>query len=552
MVHIDDYRIAVIYDFGLLPVPDSLQRSLAALFASRCRRKWKSLRTSGQVWTYVKVFADFLSQQDPCPQDLDQLTAGLLRQWRMSRQVTVSGATTLETVRSLLRDDSRLQSGPVADELARIVRKPVRRQESFEDEELEAVRRAARPLFRSALLRIEENARHLERWHAGEFADGSREWTIGECLEHLARTGSVPTYVLPSNQRTIRSKYITALGGTSPQVTWQRLYLSRMEAASLAVLLMTEFGWNLSVIDRLAVPQAAADQGADGRPTYTVGLVKPRRGPGNWFESENVTDLGANSPGRLVTQALAATRFARASVERRAPGTDRLIVSRMSRPNHRHAVTRAAPVGPFAFGVSDSDVVRWAEAAGLAGSPFRRGRRTVTVQRREPAQHSRATNERHYVLADKRAQREAIPVIAQGAEEAVRQAKATILAAVLRDAPEPSDVETATADCSDPEASPWPAAGGGCGASFLLCLACTNAHVHPGHHPRLTHLHQCLGHLHSVLSPAAWARDWENHHARLADLKRKLGDGVWRQALARVTDRDRHIVDLLLNGVLNP
>ena len=33
-------------------------------------------------------------------------------------------------------------------------------------------------------------------------------------------------------------------------MTWQRLFLTREEAVALGVLLLAEFGWNLSVIDR--------------------------------------------------------------------------------------------------------------------------------------------------------------------------------------------------------------------------------------------------------------------------------------------------------------
>jgi hypothetical protein len=50
----------------------------------------------------------------------------------------------------------------------------------------------------------------------------------------------------------------------------------------------------------------------------------------------------------------------------------------------------------------------------------------------------------------------------------------------------------------------------------LTSLACTNAHVHPGHHPRLAHLHAALASLRTVLPPEAWQVDWGDAHARLA------------------------------------
>ena len=175
----------------------------------------------------------------------------------------------------------------------------------------------------------------------------------------------------------------------------------------------------------------------------------------------------------------------------------------------------------------------------------------VALDRREPAQHSRDTHDRRYVLPDDRVRAAAVEVIASGAEDAAGRARKAVLAARLRDQPAPGDAETATADCSDPGGSPWPSPDGGCGASFLACLACPNARVHPGHHPRLAHLHEALGSLRSVLPPAAWAADWRDAHERLEDLRDRVGGGPWAQGLARVTSADREIVARLLTGDLD-
>ncbi|WP_165959568.1 hypothetical protein [Nonomuraea longispora] len=50
---------------------------------------------------------------------------------------------------------------------------------------------------------------------------------------------------------------------------------------------------------------------------------------------------------------------------------------------------------------------------------------------------------------------------------------------------------------------------------------------------------------------ATWSRDRGEAHARLEDLKAKLGEGIWRQALARVTDADRTLIADLLTGELD-
>jgi hypothetical protein len=84
---------------------------------------------------------------------------------------------------------------------------------------------------------------------------------------------------------------------------------------SLGVLLMANFGWNVSVIDTAEVPRALPDQGTDGHPVYRIPVEKFRRGPRLHFKTRNVVDDGAASKGRLITEALEATRFARAVVE---------------------------------------------------------------------------------------------------------------------------------------------------------------------------------------------------------------------------------------------
>jgi hypothetical protein len=58
--------------------------------------------------------------------------------------------------------------------------------------------------------------------------------------------------------------------------------------------------------------------------------------------------------------------------------------------------------------------------------------------------------------------------------------------------------------------------GTGCGADFLLCLACRNAYVHHGHYPRLAHLHRQLQSLRSALPDRDWNRRWISHTADAA------------------------------------
>ena len=537
------------YSFASLPVPAAMQHSLAILFAARCTPDcWAAHSTSESAWRYVRQFAEFLAQQQRPPRDLEELTLGVVRRWRDTSEA--GGRHPFAVVSTLLRADARLQAGPVADELAR--RRKVHRShvQSYTEAEFGRVTAAARRTFRAALQRINDNAQHLQRWRDGVLAEDSKDWVIGEGLDILARTGDMPRYANKNGKRILKKRYSEAFGSWASTVTWQRLFMTREEAAALGVLLMAEFGWNLSVVSRASVPLASPDPDEDGHPTYRIALEKPRRGPGRHHETRNVTDYGADSRGRLITQALQAMRFARSVVDELAPGTDRLIVwrTRAGRPAGHDG---HPPVGLFCFGVDSGAAAKWARAAGLDGSPFLRGRRTVlAIDRREPAQHSQDTHDRYYVLPDQRVQARAVEVIAAGAEDAADRAHKAVLAAELRDQPSLGDAETAIADCSDFHDSPWPSPDGGCGASFLMCLACPNARVHPGHHPRLAHLHQALASLHSVMPPAAWAAGWRDAQDRLEDLRQRLGDGPWAQSLSRVTGADREIVTHLLTGAL--
>lgn len=75
-----------------------------------------------------------------------------------------------------------------------------------------------------------------------------------------------------------------------------------------------------------------------------------------WFSSENITDSGADSPGRLITQAIEVTAQARGLAARLARGTDLLMNSRTVQPrNEFQDLDRPRPVGALVFGVSQGD-----------------------------------------------------------------------------------------------------------------------------------------------------------------------------------------------------
>ncbi|MCA1217840.1 hypothetical protein [Streptomyces sp. 8L] len=539
------------FDFADLSVPAPMQRSLAVVFAAQ-QPRWNSHITATSAWRRLAVFAEFVSGLDSVPEDLPDLDAAVLKRWRLRHVKTNTGRTTLRVVHRLLRTDPRLSTGAVAEELARRVPAPKPVRKSYNESERERVLLAAGRQFRSAWLRIAENTALLEKWQAGTLDERSREGKLGKILEHLARVGDVPRTQLPSGKMAVTNWRL--LGGRDGEHTWGRLFLSQAELTALAVLMTDRFGWNLSVFDRLPAPTRAPSVAETANITYQVQIEKRRAGNSRWFSTENITDSGADSPGRLITQALAATLQGRLLAARLAPGTDLLMTARSSllAGSSSTDLDRPQPLGPLIFGVSGADAKEWADTHHLSGSPFRRLRRTTVTREGKPLQHTQDTHESVYVIPDETVQEASQEVFEDGALEALDQAKETVFRGRLASAPEPGHGQTATADCADETTTAWPAEGGGCGADFLLCLACPNAHVHPGHYPRLALLHEQVDSLQSVLPEQLWYSRWGEHAQRLNNLASRVGPTAWTTARRRVSDTDRTVVDLLLKGQLAP
>ncbi|MER5641582.1 hypothetical protein ABT095_32150 [Kitasatospora sp. NPDC002227] len=538
------------FDFTTLAAPEPMQRSLAAAFA-RASRGWTQHSTALAYWSTLLAFVRFLEHRKPIPRDLDDLDVATMRRWRQINIASSHGKGILARLRVLLLQDARMRTGPAAEEVSRRVPGPRSEQQSFDEAERKQVLLAAQREFRTARIRIRENTELLERWRAGHLIEGSEDWRIGRTLDHLARTGDVPHSVTPGGHRVLWNRRLLRSAAAGP--VWNRLFLTNREATALGVLLTGRFGWNLSVLNHMPAPTTAPSAGETKAITYQVQIQKRRAGRGHWFSTENITDSGADSPGRLITQALEATLHGRVLAAELAPGTDLLITFRTFKTMREDKkMDRPRPVGPLRFGISDQSAGSWGRSLGLRGSPFQRVRRSTVVEEGRPLQHSQRTHQSVYVLPDRRVQAASREIFEEGATAALEKARATVFGGQLSDIPDPEHLETATADCADENTSPWPHSDGGCGAEFMLCLACRNAHVHPGHHARLAHLHQQLASMQSVLPEQHWNDRWHDHLLRLEDLRDKVGHSTWHAALAKVNDTDRMLVDLLLKGDLTP
>lgn len=533
-----------LYDFSTLPVSGALQRSLAALFAGQLAPTgpWRSIVTSREVWGLLGTFARWLSTLESPPVDVEAISPAIWNQWRVSRAANPLGERQIRKIGVLLRTDARLPAATYEATLKRVARQAAT-ESAYSPEQFEAIKQTVTASVRAAWQRISDNRRHLAAWRAGQFGEGTQEWVLGHTLDHLARTGDVPTYVRESDgTRQIPWPVKTALGGFRSEFTWQRLYLNVVEVVSLAALMVISYGWNSTTISELAVPEIQPDA-AGGPEIYRVELEKRRRGTTHRYETRNLTDWGPNAPGRLITRAIEATTPARDLLAEHGAATDRLLVWHVAKP-----LLVADRTALLRLGFSDMEIKQWKAATGTTEMNLRRLRRTVTVlHRREPTQHSQDVHDSVYVLRDPAAHEQAAPVIAEGIAEAIAHAQAVVARVSRNDRDGQTGADTATANCGDYTHSPFSPHGSPCRASFLLCLACTNAVITPRHLPRLAYLHQTLDALRAVLPAEVWDHDWREHHARLTHLKGSAFTPTeWTDALHAVSPTDRTTIDSLL------
>jgi hypothetical protein len=570
-----------VFDFSALPGSSALLAACAGGFARMAGpgHPWRAAATCDNGYKAIREFLRWAAALGAPLQAPEDITPAVQAQWRLSRPGTVYGRACQLAVRQWLPQVSGVPAATIAASARRIPAGPAPSEAAYTREEFGQIKAAAARTFGTALVRIRAGREHLFRWQAGNFPrPGLREqyrqtqpWTAGylagEALDVMQRTGDVP--LTRAGHRAVTARHAKALGGAGPQHTWARLFLTMPEAAALAVLLVCDQGWNRSVLHVMTVPDDMPGAGEESLDIYRAGIVKRRRPARARYSSANLPDTGPGSPGRLISQAIEATQPARIALAALGAPTDRLLVSRRDQFRGRQDM--------FCLGAPPGDSIRrWAAGAGLAGPDgeplqvsLRRLRRTVQVLiRREPAQNSEQVHESVYVLRDLAARPEAEQVTAQGLRDAVSHARATMKmrmlldtgpgqpaagAASLEQALADGALDTATGACLDFTNSPSGQPGQPCTASFLDCLACSNAVATRRHLPRLAWLHRALDELRTTAPPATWERDWQAHFLRLTTLLEDNTTAAERQAAARAaSDADRELIAGLLSGRYRP
>ena len=444
-------------------------------------------------------------------------------------------------------------------------RKRLPTNDAYTREEFTTIRNAANQRVNQALRRIEANTALLQRYLDGDepadapsFRIQGTRWTVGSLLAHLSRTGTMPSQYLA--WAVSRRDCFDLRGVTNPA---QALFPSIDEVLNLMVLLVCERGFNLSVMNALAVDSFRASDPDTEEPVHTVGVDKPRRGTRRYS-----TEILAGEAGKLWERAVTLTQPCRDALEAVGRPTDKLLVA------HRHK--NLTSDGPFRTEWTTA-CLGTSSASRMADGPtwtIRRLRLTEQVLNQTARQNTETESEDIYRRPDPLTADAASETITAGLNDAVAHAHASIhiramnageveqarqnpeaVAAIL-DVPVHTlklllsgRLDTPTAACVDFFGSPFAAeAGQPCPASFFACFACGNAVITPRHLPRLVVLLDALDDVATVVTTSRWERDFAEHHARLRTvLTTNATSAEIVHARSAARDEDREMVRRLLS-----
>ena len=275
-----------VFDYRSVGAPPDLMRPLVAAFAkvSGPAGTWRQMSTVSNGWKALQRFLKFVGEEYPNVTTVAGLTEDVWKNWR-SNTDTASGRNSLSMMlRRLLRDTEGLPGRTRMALNGRIEQNVGRQMVAYKRDEMARIVKAAWRVFRAAETRINASVEALDRYRAGmepvdcvrvRFRD--REWSHGEVLDHLSRTGRMPDSFKVPRERTGPLREALGIGeeGLSYRVS---LFPSTHEVYAAMILLVFAKGLNLSDMARLKVSDIGRLPGPrPGRWIYQVDIDKPRR-----------------------------------------------------------------------------------------------------------------------------------------------------------------------------------------------------------------------------------------------------------------------------------
>lgn len=506
------------------------------------RGPWRSVNSVQSGFNSSSAFLRWLDKQGLTPQSVAHLTPAIWKKWLLYKGSSVGAHGVISHIKAIVS----VAPGPTSDLLDAMNRRrgnpsrPI--QESYTHEEFMRIRRQARKVVHTASCRISANYRLLLERQSGVTLNSHLEERADALFDLFTTGGKSPTWAhfKALDARSGRQKSIARLR--------QALFLTPDEAWATMLLLAAEAGWNLSVIDRLRVPDTSAGAG-DDEVLYTVELHKPRRGPKHQYST--TTELGTSDVGRALGWIIGATDPARAALAAVGFPTDRLVVYRKQITRFAEGPLNLQPGVPTRLERSPFGCVPLPVELASA-SPQRLRRTRQVLFDRKPTQNTRQTHEDVYVRNDKATHDQARGVIEAGLNNALSHADAIVKLRLMADEAVSENIrsgraDTAFAACCDYDHHP--VTGDLCRESFLSCLACTNAVATPRHLPKIVLLYEALEELSSAIGSEEWQERWEIHFVRLDTLLRRHTTDAERSAARNsASAEDRAVIARLLRG----
>ncbi|OEJ22081.1 hypothetical protein AR457_40030 [Streptomyces agglomeratus] len=559
-----------VWDFRDSPGPVDFRRALVAALAAQ-GQGWGSEDTYRTIARTLRLFFKEAATAEPPVTSTEQIT---VEWWEEvdRRHPCPPLAAVIRRAPGLPEATRVFMETPRRRPPARRGR---RRKEAHTREELKTIRNAAAATVRAGRLRIAANTAVLQRWRAGAIEPGDGDWSVGEVLDELARTGDLPRY-RSSNDHSVTAYAERTLGFEGNAASLTRLFPTSDEIGAAAVLLIVHEAWNLSVLKKMDVPSWWPNADREDPAVHQVDTDKARRGRRR-YASNTLVDVGEGSSGRALRHVLELTAQARTTLDLLGRSTAKLLVG------HR-GLGGGENLRDYATGnVLDGAIRRWQQHALADGVVLPQRIHAQALRHSAQAHHGRArnntqtTHERDYQLLDEEVRDASRGAVELGLAQALASARQTVAmllvdqvdgeteeAAELVAKEAKVDIEVArrivggqlrtpVASCADFLNSDHGAAGTPCAVSFLLCFACRNAVATGRDLPRIAYLHQAVESLRSAVTPAVWAADWAAHHARIGDFLTTYTttDSRPRLVVAAV-ESDRELIHAMLERRLDP
>ena len=439
-------------------------------------------------------------------------------------------------------------------------------QTGYSDHELRQLIAAARTDVARLRDRIRSGHALAARWRTGDTEMTGRQRTDAEMLARIADTGVVPCLGLDNVSEQAARRELAS-----------RLFVTLPDLWPLLILIVALTGRSPEMLKELPASHRVL---GDGDAAVELGLVKRRRGAGNWHQ-------------RVIWETGPAGR------EFHAPGGFYLLLHHLMAPGREFsgqnlvwsAWRNGSPTGsgehvnPFAHSLTlpSKPQAAWRARHGLAGDDgqplqidLQRLKTSIEVRRtRQAGGHlpsAARTNTmpvlfRNYLRGDPTVRGWAEDVVSEALADAEQQALTAHRLAMQRagggprvtgdgesasrQAAQPGDVRSAEQHdgpwgaCADPQRHPE--TGRPCRASFLDCFHCGNCLITTDHLPRLISLVSALDSRRLLVGEAEW---WQRYGPAWAAIRHDI---LGRFSPAEVQQaRDATPADALLDLVENP